>query len=84
VALLVKAAVSHAGWRDIVALSDMMDRVGAIREALDAACHEETAIMSCAAKFASAFMARWEAAESPPKYDRRTYQMDPANASGAP
>jgi porphobilinogen synthase len=87
VALLVKAAVSHAAaGADIVAPSDMMDgRVGAIREALDAAGHEQTAIMSYAAKFASAFYGPFrEAAESPPKFgDRRTYQMDPANASEA-
>jgi porphobilinogen synthase len=64
----------------------MMDgRVGAIREALDAAGHEQTAIMSYAAKFASAFYGPFrEAAESPPKFgDRRSYQMDPANANEA-
>jgi porphobilinogen synthase len=87
VALLVKAAVSHAAaGADIVAPSDMMDgRVGAIREALDAAGHEQTAIMSYAAKFASAFYGPFrEAAESPPKFgDRRSYQMDPANANEA-
>ena len=87
VALLVKAAVSHAdAGADIVAPSDMMDgRVGAIREALDAAGHEHTAIMSYAAKFASAFYGPFrEAAESPPQFgDRRSYQMDPANASEA-
>jgi porphobilinogen synthase len=87
VALLVKAAVSHAAaGADIVAPSDMMDgRVGAIREALDAAGHEQTAIMSYAAKFASAFYGPFrEAAESPPQFgDRRSYQMDPANASEA-
>ena len=87
VALLVKTALSHAAaGADIVAPSDMMDgRVGAIREALDAAGHQQIAIMSYAAKFASAFYGPFrEAAESPPKFgDRRTYQMDPANANEA-
>jgi len=87
VALLVKAALSHAAaGADVVAPSDMMDgRVGAIREALDAAGQEQTAIMSYAAKFASAFYGPFrEAAESPPKFgDRRSYQMDPANANEA-
>lgn len=83
VALLVKTALSHAAaGADIVAPSDMMDgRVGAIRDALDAAGYEQTAIMSYAAKFASAFYGPFrEAAESPPQFgDRRSYQMDPAN-----
>jgi porphobilinogen synthase len=87
VELLVKAALSHAAaGADIVAPSDMMDgRVGAIREALDAAGHDQTAIMSYAAKFASAFYGPFrEAAESPPQFgDRRTYQMDPANGNEA-
>jgi porphobilinogen synthase len=83
VALLVKTALSQAAaGADMVAPSDMMDgRVGAIREALDAAGYEQTAIMSYAAKFASAFYGPFrEAAESPPQFgDRRSYQMDPAN-----
>jgi porphobilinogen synthase len=87
VELLVKTAVSHAAaGADIVAPSDMMDgRVGAIREALDAEGYDQTAIMSYAAKFASAFYGPFrEAAESPPQFgDRRTYQMDPANANEA-
>ncbi len=87
VELLVKTALSHAAaGADIVAPSDMMDgRIGAIREALDGAGHDQTAIMSYAAKFASAFYGPFrEAAESPPQFgDRRGYQMDPANANEA-
>ncbi|MGB9476132.1 MAG: porphobilinogen synthase [Candidatus Udaeobacter sp.] len=85
--LLVKTALSHAtAGADIVAPSDMMDgRVGAIREALDAKGFDQTAIMSYAAKFASAFYGPFrEAAESPPQFgDRRSYQMDFANAEEA-
>jgi porphobilinogen synthase len=85
--LLARAAVSHAdAGADLVAPSDMMDgRVRAIREALDAAGHIETPIMSYAAKFASAFYGPFrEAAESTPKFgDRRSYQMDAANANEA-
>lgn len=84
VALLVKTAVSHAAaGADIVAPSDMMDgRIGAIRAGLDAANFQKTAIMSYAAKFASAFYGPFrDAAESTPRAgDRRTYQMDSANA----
>jgi porphobilinogen synthase len=87
VELLVKTAVSHAAaGADIVAPSDMMDgRVGGIREALDARGFDQTAIMSYAAKFASAFYGPFrEAAESPPQFgDRRSYQMDFANAKEA-
>ena len=87
VELLVKTALSHAAaGADIVAPSDMMDgRIGAIREALDAAGYDETSIMSYAAKFASSFYGPFrEAAESPPRFgDRRGYQMDPANANEA-
>jgi porphobilinogen synthase len=87
VELLVKTALSHAAaGADIVAPSDMMDgRVGAIREALDARGFDQTAIMSYAAKFASAFYGPFrEAAESPPQFgDRRSYQMDFANAKEA-
>ena len=82
--LLARAAVSHAeAGADIVAPSDMMDgRVGAIREALDASGFQQTAILSYAAKFASAFYGPFrDAAESAPQAgDRKTYQMDPANA----
>jgi porphobilinogen synthase len=87
VELLVQTALSHAtAGADIVAPSDMMDgRVGAIRAALDATGFDQTAIMSYAAKFASAFYGPFrEAAESPPQFgDRRSYQMDFANANEA-
>ena len=87
VELLAKTAVSHAAaGADFVAPSDMMDgRIGAIREALDANGFQDTGIMSYAAKFASAFYGPFrEAAESPPQFgDRRTYQMDSANAREA-
>ena len=85
--LLARSAASHAeAGADIVAPSDMMDgRVRAIREELDRLGHTETPIMSYAAKFASAFYGPFrEAAESTPKFgDRRSYQMDGANASEA-
>ena len=84
VELLVKAAVSHAlAGANVVAPSDMMDgRVGAIRAGLDAAGFTDTVIMSHAAKFASAFYGPFrDAAESAPAAgDRRSYQMDSANA----
>jgi len=87
VELLVRAAVSHAeAGADIVAPSDMMDgRIGAMREGLDAAGFQDTVIMSYAAKFASAFYGPFrEAAESAPQAgDRRSYQMDAANAQEA-
>jgi len=85
--LLVKTALSHAqAGADMVAPSDMMDgRIGAIREALDANGFTETGIMSYAAKFASVFYGPFrDAAESPPQFgDRRSYQMDSANADEA-
>ena len=85
--LLAQTAVSHAeAGADIVAPSDMMDgRVAAIRAALDKSGFAETPIMSYAAKFASAFYGPFrEAAESAPKFgDRRSYQMDAANANEA-
>jgi porphobilinogen synthase len=81
---LVRAAVSHAAaGADIVAPSDMMDgRVGAIRKALDERGYEQVAIMSYAAKYCSAFYGPFrEAAGSAPQFgDRRSHQMDPANA----
>jgi porphobilinogen synthase len=84
VELLARTALSHAeAGADVVAPSDMMDgRVGAIRSALDAHRHHDVAIMSYAAKFCSAFYGPFrDAAESAPQFgDRRTYQMDPANA----
>ncbi len=85
--LLAKEAVSHAkAGADIVAPSDMMDgRVSAIRNALDKEGFIDTPIMSYAAKYASSFYGPFrDAAESTPKFgDRRTYQMDPANAREA-
>jgi porphobilinogen synthase len=85
--LLAQTAVSHAeAGADIVAPSDMMDgRVRAIRERLDKSGFTETPIMSYAAKFASAFYGPFrEAAESAPQFgDRRSYQMDAANAAEA-
>ena len=81
---LVRAAVSHAAaGADIVAPSDMMDgRVGAIRRALDERGFENVAVMSYAAKYCSAFYGPFrEAAASAPQFgDRRSHQMDPANA----
>lgn len=85
--LLARTAASHAeAGADIVAPSDMMDgRVAAIRAELDKNGFAETPIMSYAAKFASAFYGPFrEAAESTPKFgDRRSYQMDAANANEA-
>ena len=85
--LLSCTALSHAeAGADIVAPSDMMDgRVHAIRAELDGAGFTDTPIMSYAAKFASAFYGPFrEAAESAPKFgDRRSYQMDAANANEA-
>src|SRR5881296_1410499 len=87
VKLLVKTSLSHAAaGADMVAPSDMMDgRIGAIREALDAHGFDQIGIMSYAAKFASSFYGPFrEAAESPPQFgDRRSYQMDSANADEA-
>ncbi len=85
--LLAQTAASHVeSGADIVAPSDMMDgRVAAIRAALDKSGFMDTPIMSYAAKFASAFYGPFrEAAESAPKFgDRRSYQMDAANANEA-
>lgn len=85
--LLARVAASHAAaGADIVAPSDMMDgRVGAIRSRLDADGFQATAILSYAAKHASAFYGPFrDAAESAPVFgDRRAYQMDPANAREA-
>jgi porphobilinogen synthase len=84
---LAKTAVSHAeAGADVVAPSDMMDgRVDAIRSALDRAGFSKTPILSYAAKYASVFYGPFrEAAESAPQFgDRRSYQMDPANAREA-
>jgi porphobilinogen synthase len=85
--LLARAAVvAAAAGADVVAPSDMMDgRVGAIRQALDAAGRSDVVIVSYAAKYASAFYGPFrEAAGSAPAFgDRRGYQMDPANADEA-
>jgi porphobilinogen synthase len=87
VAILADAALSHArAGADIVAPSDMMDgRVGAMREKLDENGFENVAILSYAAKYCSAFYGPFrEAAQSSPQFgDRRSYQMDPANAREA-
>jgi porphobilinogen synthase len=85
--LLARTAASQAAaGADIVAPSAMMDgQVAAIREALDQAGLENTAIMSYAVKYASGFYGPFrEAAQSAPEFgDRRAYQMDPPNAREA-
>ena len=85
--LIARTALSHAeAGADIVAPSDMMDgRVAAIRAALDDSGFHNTVIMAYAAKYASAFYGPFrDAAESAPQFgDRRSYQMDPANAREA-
>ncbi len=85
--ILAAQALAHArAGADWVAPSDMMDgRVGAIRKALDANGFKDVAILSYAAKFASAFYAPFrDAAESKPQFgDRRSYQMDSRNAREA-
>ena len=83
VELLARVAVSHAeAGADIVAPSDMMDgRVRAIRKTLDKSGYTDTAILSYAVKYASAYYGPFrEAAGSAPQFgDRKSYQMDPAN-----
>lgn len=85
--LLARTALSHAAaGADMVAPSDMMDgRVLAIRETLDGNGFKDVAIMSYAAKYASAYYGPFrEAAGSAPQFgDRRAYQMDPANGREA-
>lgn len=85
--LLVKTAVSQAeAGADIIAPSNMMDGfVYAIRQGLDEAGYENVPIMSYSVKYASAFYGPFrEAAHSAPQFgDRKTYQMDPANAREA-
>jgi porphobilinogen synthase len=85
--LLMKQAISFAAaGADFVAPSDMMDgRIGAIRNALDERSMTDVGVMAYSAKFASAFYGPFrEAAESAPQFgDRRSYQMDPANAREA-
>lgn len=82
--LCAQALVQAQAGADIIAPSDMMDgRVGAIRYALDGARHDNTAIMSYAAKYASAFYGPFRDAvgsASALKGDKKTYQMNPANA----
>ena len=84
---LAEAAVSHArAGAHVIAPSDMMDgRVGAIRDALDAEGFKDVAILSYAAKYASAYYGPFrDAADSEPQFgDRRSYQMDPANTDEA-
>ncbi|MEP6516378.1 porphobilinogen synthase [Microcoleus vaginatus] len=87
VEVLVKMAVSQAAaGADMVAPSDMMDgRIGAIRKALDAAGYIDTAILAYSAKYASAYYGPFrDALDSAPKFgDKKTYQMDAANAREA-
>ena len=82
--LLARTAVSHVrAGADMVAPSDMMDgRIGFIREALDDAGFPDVPIMAYSTKYASAFYGPFrDAADSAPAFgDRRSYQMDPANA----
>jgi porphobilinogen synthase len=85
--VLVKQALAQAeAGADIIAPSDMMDgRVGAIRDALDAAGFHDVSVLSYTAKYASAFYGPFrDALESAPKFgDKKTYQMDPANVREA-
>jgi porphobilinogen synthase len=85
--VLCAQALCHAeAGADIVSPSDMMDgRVGAIREALDVAAHSEVSILSYCAKYASAYYGPFRGAldSAPRAGDKKTYQMDPANAREA-
>ena len=85
--LVEQALVQAAAGADIVAPSDMMDgRVGAIREALEGAGHQNVAIMAYAAKYASAFYGPFRDAVGSRgrlKGDKRGYQIDPANIDEA-
>jgi porphobilinogen synthase len=85
--VLCKQAVAQAqAGADIVAPSDMMDgRVAAIRDALDAAEFSHVSILAYTAKYASAFYGPFrDALDSAPRFgDKKTYQMDPANAREA-
>ena len=88
VAALVKMALAQArAGADILGPSDMMDgRIGAIRTALEEAGHHDVAILSYAAKFASAFYGPFRdavGASSVLKGDKKTYQIDPANGDEA-
>ena len=84
--LCAMSVAQAAAGADIVAPSDMMDgRVAAIRAALDSAGHDQTGILSYAAKYASAFYGPFrDALDSAPRSgDKKTYQMDPANVREA-
>jgi porphobilinogen synthase len=85
--LVRQALVEAEAGCDIIAPSDMMDgRVGAIRQALDAAGHSDVQIMAYAAKYASAFYGPFRDAVGSSKTltgDKRTYQMDPGNSHEA-
>ena len=89
VAQLVKQALAHAAaGADIVAPSDMMDgRIGAVRQALEAAGHVHTRIMAYSAKYASAYYGPFRdavgSAASLGKSNKKVYQMDPANSNEA-
>jgi porphobilinogen synthase len=86
-ALVRQALVQTEAGCDVIAPSDMMDgRIGAIRQALEAEGHQDTLIMSYAAKYASAFYGPFRDAvgsSATLKGDKRTYQMDPANTEEA-
>ena len=86
-ALVRQSLVQVAAGCDILAPSDMMDgRIGAIRNALEAAGHTDTQLLAYAAKYASAFYGPFRDAvgsKSTLKGDKRTYQMDPANTDEA-
>jgi porphobilinogen synthase len=89
VAVLVRQSLSHAAaGADVVAPSDMMDgRIGALRDALEAAGHIHTRILAYSAKYASAFYGPFRdavgSAGSLGKSDKYSYQMDPANSDEA-
>jgi porphobilinogen synthase len=87
VEVLVRQALCQAeAGAQVIAPSDMMDgRVGAIRDALDEAGHSEVSILSYTAKYASGFYGPFrDALDSAPRFgDKKTYQMDPANAREA-
>ncbi|MDN4632453.1 porphobilinogen synthase [Sphingomonas sp. PsM26] len=86
-ALVQQALTQAEAGSDIIAPSDMMDgRIGAIREALEAGGHHNVQIMSYAAKYASAFYGPFRDAVGSRgllKGDKKTYQMDSANAEEA-
>ena len=86
-ALVRMALVQADAGADILGPSDMMDgRIGAIRRALEAAGHKDVAILSYAAKYASAFYGPFRdavGASGALKGDKKTYQMNPANADEA-